>query len=87
MKLDDLRGRATCTIEEAAAVLNLKRSTAYDATRPLRNDDGTVKRPAQLPTIRIGRRKFVAVPALLAMLGDDPERDPSPLTRRGPRTT
>lgn len=69
LTLDDLRGRATCTIEEAAAVMNLKRSTAYDATKPLLNADGTVKRPPQIPTIWIGRRKLVCCPALLAMLG------------------
>jgi excisionase family DNA binding protein len=58
--LDELRGRATCTVEEAAAVLEVGRATAYEAARQ-----------GQLPTLRLGRRVLVPVPKLLALLGAD----------------
>jgi excisionase family DNA binding protein len=55
-----LRGRCTCSIEEAAAVLGIGRSTAYAAAH-----DGS------LPVLRISHRILVSVPRLLAMLGVD----------------
>lgn len=58
--LADLRERHTCTIDEAAAVLGVGRSTAYAAAR-----DGS------LPTLRISRRLLVPTAKLLAMLGGD----------------
>lgn len=56
----DLDGRATITVEEAAAILGIGRSAAYEAARR-----------GQLPTRRLGRRLFVPVPALLRWLGDE----------------
>jgi excisionase family DNA binding protein len=58
----ELEGRATITVEEAAAILGIGRSAAYEAARR-----------GQLPTRRLGRRLLVPVPALLAWLGaEDP---------------
>ena len=56
--LDELAGKATITIEEAAQLLGLGRTAAYDAARR-----------GQLPTRRLGRRMLVPVPALLDWLG------------------
>ena len=58
--LHTLEGRATITVEEAAAVLGIGRSAAYEAARR-----------GQLPTRRLGRRLFVPVPAFLRWLGDE----------------
>lgn len=64
MDLSDVRNRATVTIEEAAELIGMGRSAAYEAAR--RGD---------LPTLRLGRRLFVPVPRLLDMLGvGSPER-------------
>lgn len=60
----DLAGRHTCSIEEAAAVLNIARSTAYAAAR-----DGS------LPTVRLSHRLLVPTAKLMAMLGVEPERE------------
>lgn len=54
----DVGGRATLTVEEAAALLGIGRSAAYEAARR-----------GQLPTRRVGRRLLVPVPALLEWLG------------------
>jgi excisionase family DNA binding protein len=56
--LDQLAGRATITIEEAARVLGLGPTAAYDAARR-----------GEMPTRRLGRRLLVPVPALLEWLG------------------
>lgn len=58
--LAQLGGRATITVEEAAAILGIGRSAAYEAARR-----------GQLPTRRLGRRLFVPVTAFLRWLGDD----------------
>ena len=58
MTLDDLKGRATCSIEEAAALLGVSRGVAYEAART-----------GQLPVLPLGRRRLVLVPKLRAMLG------------------
>ncbi|MDP9441690.1 MAG: helix-turn-helix domain-containing protein [Actinomycetota bacterium] len=50
--------RVMITVEEAASLLGIGRSAAYDAARR-----------GQLPTRRLGRRLFVPVPALLDWLG------------------
>lgn len=50
--------RVTITVEEAASLLGIGRSAAYDAARR-----------GQLPTRRLGRRLFVPVPAFFAWLG------------------
>ncbi len=56
--LDAFEGRLTVTVEEAAGVLGLGRSAAYEAAR--RGD---------IPTRRLGRRIVVPVPLLLQWLG------------------
>lgn len=60
LAIADLRERHTCTIDEAAAVLRVGRSTAYAAAH-----DGS------LPTVKISHRLLVPVARLLAMLGLD----------------
>ena len=61
MNLEEARRRATLTIPEAAELLGLKRSAAYECARR-----------GELPVLTLGRKKFVAAPRLLAMLGADP---------------
>jgi len=56
--IDALEGRLTVTIEEAASVLGLGRSAAYEAARR-----------GEIPTRRLGRRIVVPVPLLLQWLG------------------
>jgi excisionase family DNA binding protein len=58
MTLEDLKGRATITVEESADVLGIARGTAYEAART-----------GQLPVLTLGRRRLVPVPKLLALLG------------------
>lgn len=58
LKISDLEGRVTISVEEAASLLGLGRSAAYEAARR-----------GQIPTRRLGRRLFVPVPALLEWLG------------------
>ena len=56
--LEALEGRLTVTVDEAAAILGLGRSAAYEATRR-----------GQIPSRRLGRRIVIAVPLLLDWLG------------------
>lgn len=65
MTLQELvdNGRTVITVEEAAEALNLKRTATYEAVRR-----------GQLPSLRLGRRLFVPLPALLRLL----EGPPSP---------
>jgi len=58
LTLDDLRGRATLSVEEMAAVVGVSRGVAYEAIRT-----------GQIPSLRLGRRVLVPVPALLSLLG------------------
>ncbi len=58
LALADVVDRATITVEEAAEILGIGRSAAYEAVNR-----------GQLPTRRVGRRLFVPVPALMAWLG------------------
>ena len=58
MTLEDLRRRATITVPEAALLLGIGRSACFEAARR-----------GELPTLRLGRRVLVPVPALLRMLG------------------
>jgi excisionase family DNA binding protein len=53
-----LQGRVTVSVGEAARLLGLGRSAAYEAARR-----------GELPTRRLGRRLLVPVPALLEWLG------------------
>jgi excisionase family DNA binding protein len=59
---DSLAGRATISIEEAATLLGIGRTAAYEAANR-----------GQLPTRRLGRRLLVPVPAFLDWLGARPE--------------
>lgn len=61
MNLSKLRetGRALISVEEAADVCGIGRTAAYEAVRR-----------GQLPSLRLGRRLFVPVTALLKLLGD-----------------
>ena len=66
LALEDLHGRHTCSVECAARILGIGRSTAYAAAR-----DGT------LPTLRMSHRLLVPTAKLLALLGfDDGDRRP-----------
>ena len=56
--LDELATQATITIEQAAGVLGLGRTAAYEAARR-----------GEFPTRKLGRRVVVPVPALLEWLG------------------
>jgi excisionase family DNA binding protein len=58
LDLGHLDGRATITVAQAAQVLGVGRTAAYEAARR-----------GELPTRRLGRRLLVPVPALLAWLG------------------
>lgn len=57
--LQDVRKRAAISVEEAGEVIGIGRASAYAAVRN-----------GALPSIRIGRRLVVPVPALLALLGE-----------------
>ena len=56
--LADLEYHATLTVQEAASLLGLGRTAAYEAARR-----------GQIPSRRLGRRVVVPVPALLEWLG------------------
>ena len=60
LALADVADRATITVEEAAEILGIGRSAAYEAVGR-----------GQLPIRRVGRRLFVPVPALITCLGAD----------------
>jgi excisionase family DNA binding protein len=57
-----LQGRETCSVDEAAKVLGIGRSTAYAAAH-----DGS------LPTLRLSHRLLVPTAKLLTMLGVERE--------------
>lgn len=56
--LDEVSTKATISVEQAAKVLGLGRTAAYEAARR-----------GEFPTRKLGRRVVVPVPALLAWLG------------------
>jgi excisionase family DNA binding protein len=56
--IERLRGRCTCSIDEAAVALGIGRSTAYAAARE-----------GSLPVLRVRNRLLVPTAKLLAMLG------------------
>lgn len=66
MDIEDIRGRATLTIMEVAKLLGIGRGNAYEAARR-----------GEIPTLRIGRRLVVPVPALLRHLQGPPLASPS----------
>lgn len=58
LRIEEVAGKATITVEQTAQLLGLGRTAAYDAARR-----------GELPTRRLGRRLLVPVPALLEWLG------------------
>lgn len=58
LTLDDVRALATISVEQAGWLLGLARASAYKAAKR-----------GEIPTIRMGKRLLVPVPALLAVLG------------------
>jgi excisionase family DNA binding protein len=56
--LDEIADRTTISVDQAAALLGIGRSAAYEAARR-----------GQLPTRRLGRRLVVPVPAFFEWLG------------------
>jgi excisionase family DNA binding protein len=63
----DWRERTTITVDEAAEVCGVCRSTAY-----------TLARTGELPTLRLGRRFVVPTVALRRMLGEIPTTKSGP---------
>lgn len=61
LRLEDLEGRITLTVEEVASLLGLGRTAAYEAARR-----------GEIPCRRLGRRVIVPVPALREWLGATP---------------
>lgn len=57
LAIAELGSRATISVEEAAELLGIGRTAAYQAARR-----------GQLPTCRLGRRLLVPVPALIELL-------------------
>ncbi|KYJ97047.1 helix-turn-helix domain-containing protein [Microbacterium sp. CH1] len=60
LTIEDLHGRATCTVPEAAQILGIGTWSAYEA----------IKRD-EIPVLRIGKRILVPVARLRALLGAD----------------
>jgi excisionase family DNA binding protein len=56
--LEELAAQATISVDQAARILGLGRTAAYEAARR-----------GEFPTRRLGRRVVVPVPALLEWLG------------------
>ena len=75
-----LKERTTCSVEEAARLLKIGRSTAYAAVR-----DGS------LPSLRLSHRILIPTAKLAAMLGleeqvrstIEPRADAAPTSERG----
>jgi excisionase family DNA binding protein len=65
--------RLTVTIEEAAAILGIGRTLAYEAVRR-----------GELPAVRVGRRLLVPIRQLTALVNGDaaPSSAPRPGSRR-----
>lgn len=63
LSLEQLAQRPTCSVDQAAEVLGIGRSTAFAAAR-----DGS------LPVIRLSHRLLVPTAKLLAMLGVETEK-------------
>jgi excisionase family DNA binding protein len=55
--VDDLKDRPTCTVAEAAGYLGIGVGLAY-----------AMCREGKIPTVRLGKRVLVRVPALLRLL-------------------
>ena len=58
LQINDIRGRLTCTVPEAGALLGIGRDAAYSAAER-----------GEIPTLRLGRRLVVPVAKLLQLVG------------------
>jgi excisionase family DNA binding protein len=76
MEPENWRDRATVTVEQAAPILGVGRSTAY-----------ILARTGELPTLRLGRRFVVPVATLRRMLGELAQNDHDPAGNRAEVTT
>jgi len=63
LTISEARERGAVTVEQAAALLGIGRTTAYDAART-----------GELPTVKLGRRIIVPIPALMRLLTADDDR-------------
>lgn len=70
-----LEERLTITVDEAAELLGVSRSTAYSLVRQ-----------GELPSLRLGRRIVVPVRRLLALLDAGPPRDGMTFVTSRPRS-
>lgn len=60
LRIEDLDGRSTCSVKEAAEILGIHSWSAYEA----------VKR-GEIPALHFGKRILVPVARLRALLGAD----------------
>lgn len=69
MRLEDIQGRATISVEEAGQLLSVSRPTAY-----------ALARTGEIPVLRLGaRRVVVPVGAFLRMCGfEDQQKEQGP---------
>lgn len=61
LTVEDLRGRLSINVQDAADLLGIGRATAYDAVRR-----------GEIPALRVGRRLLVPTGTLLRLLGREP---------------
>lgn len=61
LTIEDLRGRLSINVQDAADLLGIGRATAYDAVRR-----------GEIPALRVGRRLLVPTGTLLRLLGREP---------------
>lgn len=64
ISLTELRQRATVTVAEAGELLGVSRAHAFNLARS-----------GELPTLKLGRRRVVSAPRLLAMLDASPDME------------
>lgn len=62
LTLSEIRNRATISVDEAGSMLGLGHGSSYKAVHS-----------GDIPTLRIGRRLVVPVPAFLALIGESPK--------------
>lgn len=63
---EGMSGRVTLSVEAAAELLGISRSTAYDLARRYRDSGGA----SGLPCIKVGGRILIVVAGLREILGD-----------------
>jgi excisionase family DNA binding protein len=68
----DWREQATVSVEKAASIIGISRSTAYEGAHS-----------RDIPVIKIGRRLLVPTAHLQRMLGEDPTTSDAPAANRG----